>query len=209
MMNNDLAIPEPCPSVQPAAEAGQRRTAARPRGFTLIELMVVLAVMTFIGLGMTTSFKSTVAGYRILNEANSLSRDFQFARAEALKRGGFVAVCASANGSTCSGTTSWTAGWLVFYNGAGNYTGSGAYTLASTDTLLRAETQTAGKNTFVADNSVTSVIFNRQGSVSLLPANPVTLTLHDPTSSATLTRCVTVVPSGRTQVQNAGVGNCT
>lgn len=196
------AFPLHCASCPRPGRSG--RTVRTGRGFTLIEMMVVVAVMVIVGMALTVSFSGTVAGYRIAGAANSLSRDLQYARAEALKRGQPVSVCASSDGASCSGSTSWQTGWIVFYDANGN----GAVDTSGGDVVLRAETQNPGKNTLSADNSVSAVTFNRQGSIAGLPANPVTFTLHEPTGSASLTRCVALVPSGRALIQNAGQGNC-
>lgn len=173
-------------------------------GFTLIEMMVVVAVLLITSIAAALSFSGTISGYRIAGAANSLSRDLQFARSEALKRGQPVSVCASTNAASCSSSTAWQSGWIVFYDPDGD----GAVNAG--DTILRAETQNPGTTTFTADNAVTSVTFNRQGSIAALPANPVTFTLHDGSSTpnAALTRCVALMPSGRSTVQNTNAGNC-
>ena len=176
----------------------------RSRGFTLVELLVVIGVATIILTSAVPTFSRTAQGYRMLGVANALARDLQFARSEAVKRGQNVTVCPSSDGQTCTtATTAWGTGWLVFFDANGNAT------VDAGDTLLRWQAQAPGTATFVADNNVGSLTFNRQGSISGLPANPVTLVLHEPTSNATLTRCVAVTPAGRSAVQGAGAGNCT
>jgi len=195
-----------------ACPAGRGPLASGARGFTLIEVMVVLVIMMIIGISVTSTFRTNIASYRIVNEANALSRDLQFARSEALKRGGVVGVCASTDQQNCSGSTTWTTGWIVFYNGntATPYTASGAFTLATSsgDVVLRSAGQSSGQTTVTASNSTTGVVFNRQGSTSALAANPVLFTLHAPTSLTSIGQCVTIVPSGRTAVVSAGVGTC-
>ncbi len=173
-------------------------------GFTLVELLVVMGVATIILTSAVPTFSRTAQGYRMLGEANNLARDLQFARSEAIKRGQNVTVCPSNDGQSCTAnTTAWQVGWLVFYDANGNGT------FDAGDIALRWQAQSPGTATFLADNSVGSVTFNRQGSISALPANPVTLTLHEPTSSTQLTRCVAITPAGRSVVQSVGTGNCT
>jgi type IV fimbrial biogenesis protein FimT len=85
-------------------------------GFTIIELMIALAMVAIIvSIGMP-SFTQMVANQRLTSLANDLVGDVLFARSEAAGRGARVTICASANGSTCLGTTpaDWSRGRLVF-----------------------------------------------------------------------------------------------
>ncbi|MDE3012362.1 MAG: GspH/FimT family pseudopilin [Pseudomonadota bacterium] len=176
---------------------------ARAGGFTLIEMLVTVAVLMTLAVVAGATFSGTVSGYRIAGAANSLARDFQYARAEALRRGLPVSVCASTNGTSCSGSTAWASGWIVFFDANGN----GA--IDAGDSVLRAETQSTGNTTLAPDNGTTTgVTFNRQGSVVALPNAVVTFKLHEASGNAALTRCITLVPSGRSSIVNAGNGNC-
>jgi type IV fimbrial biogenesis protein FimT len=61
---------------------------------------------------------------RLTSIANDLLADLATARSEASKRRGRVTVCKNANGAgadtTCSTTSSWSDGWLVFVDTNGN-----------------------------------------------------------------------------------------
>lgn len=87
------------------------------RGFTLIELMVALAVMAIV-IGMAVpGFQSTINGNRLAGAANELVAGLQTARMEAIRRGARVAACASANANAGAGAacaTSGVHGWIVF-----------------------------------------------------------------------------------------------
>ncbi len=198
-------FPPPAPRARPQHIFPQGSGPARQRhGFTLVELLVAMGVAAIILTAAVPSFSSSAASYRILNEANGLARDLQFARSEAIKRGQAVSVCPSTDGASClANSTAWQGGWLVFYdsNGSGIVTAS--------DTILRWQAQNPGTVTFLADNNVSVVTFNRQGAISALPANPVTLTLHAPNTGSGATRCLALTPSGRASVETAGIGNCT
>lgn len=106
-------------------------------GFTLIELIVTLAVAS-IALGVAVPSLSTmIRNNSMATQTNALVTDINLARSEALKRGVSVILCRSANPNattpTCGGgANTWTTGWLVFASGDGDNT----YT-AGTDTLLR------------------------------------------------------------------------
>jgi type IV fimbrial biogenesis protein FimT len=86
-------------------------------GFTLIELMVALAVMAIV-LGLAVpGFQSMVNGNRLTGAANELVASLQTARIEAIRRSRRVVVCTSANANagvaaTCSNVN--INGWITF-----------------------------------------------------------------------------------------------
>lgn len=87
-----------------------------PRGFTLIELMVAVAVMAVLVAAAIPSFTSVFNGNRLTSIANELAASLQGARMEALRRGQRVIVCQSSTGTSCANVaaaSSW-AGWMVF-----------------------------------------------------------------------------------------------
>ena len=88
------------------------------RGFTLIELMVTLAVLAIV-LGIAVpSFTQQIRN----NGSVALTSEFQaalnYARAEAVKRATRVSICPSTNGTSCLTATDWHKGWMVFVDGA-------------------------------------------------------------------------------------------
>lgn len=75
------------------------------RGFTLIELMVVVTIAgVMVGIGMP-SFKNFVAGQRVKTAAGDFSTAAIYARSEAIKRNAEVGLVAAAGG--------WKNGWSV------------------------------------------------------------------------------------------------
>ncbi|TXH92700.1 MAG: prepilin-type N-terminal cleavage/methylation domain-containing protein [Pseudomonas sp.] len=85
---------------------------SRHQGFTLIELMIVLAIIAIVALVAAPDYQSSIASSRKTSAANNLLGALQFARSEALTRRSDVTVCASSNGSTCSGSD-WSTGGVV------------------------------------------------------------------------------------------------
>lgn len=85
------------------------------RGFTLVELMVALAVaLALLGIA--------VPAYRQLVESNAraaaisdLTSGLALARSEAVNRSATISLCPSADGASCAAVP-WTSGWLMFLN---------------------------------------------------------------------------------------------
>lgn len=81
------------------------------RGFSLIELLVALAVVVIVTTLAVPSFSRLVDSNRVETAAAGLSAAAMLARSEAIKRGTIVALCAG-SGVACG--TDWGAGWTVF-----------------------------------------------------------------------------------------------
>ena len=189
----------------------RRRVAAalhRSAGFNLIELLVVVTIVAILlGIGIP-SFRYVTNSNRVATEVNGLLGDLQFARSEAIKEGATVSVCAASNPTAttaaCAASNSWQTGWVVFVdvNSSGNIDDPG-------DTVLRVQTKFASAtDTFVADNGVQFVSFNREGFATGLPAAAVTLTLHTSPVVASWTRCLQINMVGNMTTEQPNQGNC-
>lgn len=104
-------------------------------GFTLIELMVAIAIAAIL-LGIAIpSFTTTITSNRLTTNANEMVTALNLARSEAIKRGKQVTV-RSKNAST-----SWEGGWDVFVDvdasNAFNDDGDATLCEATEDCLLR------------------------------------------------------------------------
>lgn len=83
----------------------------RMRGFTIVELVVTVAVMAILLAIAAPSFKEIMLGTKLTSQANSLMASAHLARGEAIKRNQQVRLCASSDGASCTG--SWQQGWIV------------------------------------------------------------------------------------------------
>lgn len=91
----------------------------RSWGFSLIELMVtvaVLAILVAIGL---PSFQSSLRSNSVATGTNTLIASLSLARSEAIRSPGGAGLCASADGASCNGED-WNDGWIVWNDADGN-----------------------------------------------------------------------------------------
>lgn len=85
----------------------------RVRGFTIIELMVVLAIGALLAGIAAPSFKNTIAKYRMGAESSALLDSLLLAREEARTSASPVSICTSNDGATCT-ASDWRDGYIVF-----------------------------------------------------------------------------------------------
>jgi len=180
----------------------------RLRGFTLIELMVTIALAGVLMSVAAPSMTKMMGGNRVQTEASSFVNDLQFARSEAIREGLPVTVCPSNDGASCLGANTWQKGWIVFSDPNGNAVVDAAEATAGP---LRKRPALKTGDTFAGaptppNNAVT---FNREGFTSSLGTSVVTFKLHTPDNVAKSTRCVAVGIGGRITTQLTGEGSCT
>ena len=85
------------------------------KGFTLIELMVVVAVAAILLMLAVPSFNDSLARRRLEGFANELAADLQYARTQAVGNNANVSLVTTATGYTVTGTTGGTGGTNVTY----------------------------------------------------------------------------------------------
>lgn len=89
------------------------------RGFTLLELLVTIAVSTILLTIGIPSFLRTVADNQRVSYSADVYNVLNYARSEAIAYNTKVIICKSANETACSASAQWSDGWIVFTNPAG------------------------------------------------------------------------------------------
>ena len=83
-------------------------------GFTLVEMLTVIALTAIMASVALPNFSGLITRYRVAAKANSLQASLSFARAEAIRRGANVSV--KSRGTACSlgkRDKDWSCGWDV------------------------------------------------------------------------------------------------
>jgi type IV fimbrial biogenesis protein FimT len=171
-------------------------------GFSLLEMLIVIAIVAILLAVGVPSFKYVTQSNRATSEINGMLGALQLARAEAIKEGQTVSVCPSTDGSTCAGVgvTDWETGWIIFSDSKPYGTFNGP------DFTVRAQKAFTGTDTLTSDNNVSIITFSREGFAINL-GTPVTFTLHNPpapaVANAAFTRCLslTIVGALSTQIE--------
>jgi type IV fimbrial biogenesis protein FimT len=95
------------------------------RGFTLVEMMVVITVLAILLAIAAPSFDTLVKNNRLASASSEVQSALSLARNEAVTRRQFVTVCPSADGASCSGDWGSHNGVIVFAdNGTPGVVGS-------------------------------------------------------------------------------------
>jgi len=92
----------------------------KSKGFTLVELMVVIAVMSVLLTVGIPSFTFMIKTNSVNTERDNLFNSLVYARTEAITRGETISICKSSDLITCDTSTSWTNGWIIFEDTNGN-----------------------------------------------------------------------------------------
>jgi len=167
-------------------------TLNRQSGFTMVEMIMTVAVGAILLTIGIPSFRYVTNSNRIAAEINGLVGDLQFARSEAIKEGVPVSVCISSNGTACAGggIVTWQSGWIVISSAAN--TG-----------VLRVQAPFSSTDTFVANNAAGTITFNRDGYANGI-ATGTLIELHDSTNNHNWTRCLAITLSGLIASQTYG-----
>lgn len=158
------------------------------KGFTLIELMLTLAVVAILLTMAVPSYRTFVQGNRVASQANTLLTALAYTRSEAVKRAAVISICRSSNQSSCGG--SWADGWIVF----SDVDQDGALD-AGTDTLLQAGDGLSGGSTLTAGSG----FVRYAASGAAMDTTQFTLTPAD--CHGEMQRSIQVTGSGQATIQ--------
>ena len=134
----------------------------RAGGFTLIELVVTMAVAAILVAVAVPNMRTFIQNGRLNTQVNDLIGDLNLARSEAIKRRLVVGLCKSTDGVTFSAGP-WRDGRAVVFDANNN-----GILCEANDTVLRFREPLASANNTLATSAVApSIIFSANGSSNI------------------------------------------
>jgi type IV fimbrial biogenesis protein FimT len=92
----------------------------RAAGFTLIELMIVIAVASILAGSAIPSMKSMLRSVRLSSATNDIMGALTLTRSEAIIHHGRAVMCKSQDGASCAPSGGWEQGWIIFHDADGD-----------------------------------------------------------------------------------------
>lgn len=161
--------------------------ASKNHGFTLVELVISIAVIGILAAIAAPNFQDALLSSRLRANANKLVSSIYLARGEAIKRNTVITLCASSNGTSCTG--SWENGWIIL----------------SGTTLISAQNSIPIGFRIIEASGLTSLSFQpmsigtTQASLKICRLTP---------SVGSQERVITVSATGRASSSKTTTGNC-
>ena len=164
-----------------------KRTA---NGFTLLELLVTIAVAAILLAIAIPSYRSVVQRNAMAATVNDLVGDLNYARSQAVTRGRRVYVCKSSGNASCAGGGDWSQGWIVYAPEPDNDT-------PKRDNILRVRSALEGQIVITGNNNVESRVFFDSNGFAMGSIGTLTATAESTTQNTE----VVISSSGRVRTE--------
>ncbi len=163
-------------------------------GFSIVELMVTLAIAGILLAVALPSFTTMIIGNNLSSQSNDLMSDLGLARSEAAKIGARVTLCISSDGASCTAGSDWSSGRIVFID-APPYGTVDVVDVSHTaaDLILKVSKPSRGGNTLVSSFSTGYVQYLGSGITNLSGVSNAFTLCH----SGSIGRIVTISVTGR------------
>ena len=169
------------------------------QGFTLVELVVTIALLTILTTLAIPSFSEMLRQWRRDSATRELTTSLQLARSEAIKTSRQIVICPSTNGTACAAGTEWSTGWMVFVDdGAGTSANANNQVYDPNERILKMVSAQVGVATLTG---VQRLQFLPNGLMRTGANANVTFTVTPSgATSSTMVDRITVSPVGRASV---------
>lgn len=168
----------------------------RPQGFTLVELIVAVAIV-----GVTTavgvpSLIETINSQKLTTQSNQLISALNLARSESVKQRKIITIRAIKIGAI----TSWNYGWKIFVDNNSNGTQDVG------DTEIKISSDITGGNIAIGSTNFATYISYQPNGRANIAGN---FTICPPTGGVDSSRRIVIVGSGRMRTESANYSsNC-
>ena len=132
-------------------------------GFTLLELLITVALISILAAFAIPSMRSFSQNDRLTTNINTMIGHLAYARSEAVKRHAQVSICISNDTVGCTGGN-WEDGWIVYVDADANGTFDAA---TLNEDILRVNQALDGNNTLTPTAAYTTqVTYDNRGFVT-------------------------------------------